>query len=325
MTLANKQAMKRIGFACILVSLFIISEIIGGYVSGSLAIMTDAAHMISDLASLCVSLLAIWIGSRQPKKSFNFGYARAEVLGALITIVLIWYISGVLIYLAIHRIRTKEFQVESDIMIIVAGLAVVFNILLGLVLHGVCQIPHSHSHNHSHRLTNSTDQENQENDKNHHHINVRAALIHVLGDLIQSIGVLVSSIVIKINPEYKLADPICTLIFAVIVFATTITILKDTFKILMEGLPVGISFENVKNDLLQIEGVMDLHDLKIWSLTIDKTFAMVHLMINKPSSSLIIINKTVNVLKTKHETYKVTVQVEEYNPFMENCKACDQL
>ena len=109
-------------------------------------------------------------------------------------------------------------------------------------------------------------------------------MIHVLGDLIQSIGVLVSSIVIKINPEYKLADPICTLIFAVIVFATTITILKDTFKILMEGLPVGISFENVKNDLLQIEGVMDLHDLKIWSLTIDKTFAMVHLMINKPSS-----------------------------------------
>ena len=106
----------------------------------------------------------------------------------------------------------------------------------------------------------------------------------MLGDFIQSIGVLVSSIVIKINPEYKLADPICTLIFAVIVFATTITILKDTFKILMEGLPVGISFENVKNDLLQIEGVMDLHDLKIWSLTIDKTFAMVHLMINKPSS-----------------------------------------
>ena len=99
-----------------------------------------------------------------------------------------------------------------------------------------------------------------------------------------TIGVLVSSIVIKINPEYKLADPICTLIFAVIVFATTITILKDTFKILMEGLPAGISFENVKNDLLQIEGVMDLHDLKIWSLTVDKTFAMVHLMINKPSS-----------------------------------------
>ena len=91
---------------------------LGGYVSGSLAIMTDAAHMISDLASLCVSLFAIWIGSRQPKKSFNFGYARAEVLGALITIVLIWYISGVLIYLAIHRIRTKEFQVEGDVMII---------------------------------------------------------------------------------------------------------------------------------------------------------------------------------------------------------------
>lgn len=90
MSPANKSAMKRLALACILVSLFIASEIVGGYVSGSLAIMGDAAHMMSDLASFFVSLVAIWIGSRNPKKGFNFGYARAEVLGALLTVVIIW-------------------------------------------------------------------------------------------------------------------------------------------------------------------------------------------------------------------------------------------
>ena len=90
----------------------------GGYASGSLAIMGDAVHMISDLASLLVSLIAIWVGSRQPKKSYNFGFARAEVLGALVTVMIIWYVSGVLVYLALHRIQTKEFEVQSDLMIL---------------------------------------------------------------------------------------------------------------------------------------------------------------------------------------------------------------
>ena len=82
--------MRRLGMACALVGVFIICEVIGGYLSGSLAIMSDAAHMFSDLASLIVSLTAIWIGSKKAEKKFTFGYARAEVLGALITIVIIW-------------------------------------------------------------------------------------------------------------------------------------------------------------------------------------------------------------------------------------------
>lgn len=83
-------AMKRLGIACILVGLFITGEVVGGYYSGSLAIMGDAAHMFSDLASFLVSLIAIWIGSKKPKKRYTFGYSRAEVLGALLTIVIIW-------------------------------------------------------------------------------------------------------------------------------------------------------------------------------------------------------------------------------------------
>ena len=107
----------------------------------------------------------------------------------------------------------------------------------------------------------------------HHHINVRAALIHVLGDFLQSIGVLISSILIKVNPEYKIADPICIILFALIVFFT--------LRILMEGTPSGISYDLVKKDLLKIQGVSNVHDLQMWSITVDKLAVMVHLQVAK--------------------------------------------
>ena len=115
----------------------------------------------------------------------------------------------------------------------------------------------------------------------HHHINVSAALIHVLGDFLQSVGVLISSILIKVNPEYKIADPICTILFALIVFFTTFTILRDTLRILMEGTPSGISYDLVKKDLLKIQGVSNVHDLQMWSITVDKSAVMVHLQVAK--------------------------------------------
>lgn len=83
-------------------------------------------------------------------------------MGALLTIVIIWYVTGILLYLAIHRIRTREFEVEGDIMMIVAALAVVFNVVLGLLLHGVCHIPHSHSHSHSHLTNHHTDEDSED-------------------------------------------------------------------------------------------------------------------------------------------------------------------
>ena len=120
----------------------------------------------------------------------------------------------------------------------------------------------------------------------HQHINVRAALIHVLGDFLQSVGVLISSILIKVNPDYKLADPICTIFFALIVFMTTFTILKDTLRILMEGTPAEVSYDSVKKDLLKIHGVSNVHDLQMWCITVNKIAVMVHLQVNKRDENI---------------------------------------
>ena len=209
------KARKQLGIATVLCAVFVLGEIVGGYLSGSLAIMADAAHMFSDLASFGVSLLVLWISDKKPTKSMTFGYHRAEALGALATLCMIWYVTGILVYLAVRRIHDQDFEIHDTTMLIVATAAVAFNVLLGFTLHGACGL---HGHQHSHGGHQHLDSEPE---KLGRHINIRAALIHVLGDLLQSIGVLISSLLIKFFGEsYKIADPICTLVFAVIVVRT---------------------------------------------------------------------------------------------------------
>ena len=138
--------------------------------SGSLAIMGDAAHMFSDLASFGVSLAVIYIGDKKPTKRMTFGFHRAEALGALATLCIIWYVTGILVYLAVKRIQDQDFEIHDTTMLVVATAAVAFNILLGLTLHGVCGLGHGHSHaggvghGHSH---------GEGGESTHRHINIR--------------------------------------------------------------------------------------------------------------------------------------------------------
>ena len=155
---------------------------------------------------------------------------------------------------------------------------------------------------------------------------MRAALIHVLGDFLQSVGVLISSIIIKVKPEYKIADPICTILFALIVFMTTLTILRDTLRILMEGSPNGRAYDSIKKDLLKINGVSNLHDLQIWSLTIDKIAVMVHLEVPKENvmKEKVLVEASL-MLKNRHGVNKSTIQIDEENPYFERCTRCQEI
>ena len=253
--------------------------------------------------------------------------------------VIIWYVTGVLVYLAAHRISYGEFEVDPVPMMVVAGSAVLFNIVLGFVLHGV---PHGHSHGgggrsnaHSHlRHDNDTSGivEDGNGDHKHssasEHLNVRAAMIHVLGDLIQSVGVLISSILIYVDPGLKMADPVCTIIFSFIVFCTTVNVVRDTVRILMEGCPRSVSYDDVMSDLMNLLDVVLVHDLRIWSLTTDKNAVSVHLAVNAAESgnSEKILQAATKLLKDKHDIHVVTVQVELYKPqVMSSCASCQPL
>nr|CAI5849834.1 unnamed protein product [Callosobruchus analis] len=180
--------------------------------------MTDAAHLFSDFIGFLISLLAIWIGRKPPSKSMTFGYYRAEVVGALLSVLTVWLLAGIFSTLAINRIYNEDYDIDANTMIIIASLGLLVNIVMGGILHGVCHAHGAGGHNHMHDgHTGANDTSN---------INVRAAAIHVLGDLLQSVGVLVAAIIIKFFPGAKMADPICTLIFSVIVICTTIRVGK---------------------------------------------------------------------------------------------------
>lgn len=142
-----------------------------------------------------------------------------------------------------------------------------------------CGVPHGHSHGDLNESGHSHSGLNEHRGKGN--INVRAAFIHVLGDFFQSFGVLIAAIVIYYYPDYRMIDPICTFIFSVIVLITTFAILKDVLNVLMEGIPKGIDIKEVRKTLFNIDGVRKVHNLRIWSLSMDKAALSTHLAIGQ--------------------------------------------
>ncbi|XP_013784217.1 zinc transporter 2-like [Limulus polyphemus] len=306
-----KQAKRQLILSSCLCLCFMLGELVGGYFANSLAIMTDAAHLLSDLASFLISIFALWVGQKPPTKRMSFGFYRAEILGAVLSVLVIWVLTGILVYLAIDRVRFEDYEIDADVMLIVSGCGVAMNIIMGLVLHGSCL-----SHSHSHGL-NASETSNSQN------INVRAAFIHVVGDLIQSIGVLIAAYIIHYKPEYKLADPICTFIFSVLVLFTTLTIMRDAVHVLMEGFPRELNYAVIKTDLQNIQGVKMAHSLHIWSLTIDKNALAVHLAIDPELDPHVVLRTAEYLVRQKYGIYHTTVQVEKYDPTtMLSCNAC---
>ncbi|KHJ75868.1 metal tolerance protein 1 domain protein, partial [Oesophagostomum dentatum] len=152
-------------------------------------------------------------------------------------------------------------------------------------------------------------------------VNIRAAFIHVIGDLIQSIGVLIASLVIKFT-GYEIADPICTFFFSIIVLFTTITVLRDIFFVLMEATPRHMNFTAVKEDLAALENVQSVHDLHMWSLNMDKTALSVHLAVDSSEHALTTVTAARQLIRQKYGISKATVQVESYDKSMNSCEMC---
>uniref|UniRef100_A0A9J2PSY9 Zinc transporter 2 n=1 Tax=Ascaris lumbricoides TaxID=6252 RepID=A0A9J2PSY9_ASCLU len=342
----TSRAERSLYLATVLTIFFIIAEVFGGYLANSLAIMTDAGHMLSDLASFVISIIAIKISHMKPTKRLSYGFHRAEVLGALTSVLLIWILTGVLVYLAIVRIVHNDFEVDADLMLITAGTGVIFNIIMGAVLHlgktehshfqqsftndveqgvkdSTTSLPPIHDGNnnqsvHKHKgVKDSTTSlppihdgnNNQSVHKHKANINVRAAFVHVLGDLVQSIGVLMAAVIVK-STHWRLADPICTFFFSVLVLITTATVLRDAVLVLMEAAPRHVDIDTLHADLCSIEGVRDVHSLRVWSLTMDKTAISVHLDTEKDCDSNHVVHEANERLRIRHGIKYITVQVQ---------------
>ncbi|XP_029039598.2 zinc transporter 2-like isoform X1 [Osmia bicornis bicornis] len=322
----DKKARKKLLLASALCVIFMIAEIVGGIWSNSLAIATDAAHLLTDFASFMISLFSIWVASRPATRKMPFGWYRAEVIGALTSVLLIWIVTGILFYLAVERIIHKDFELNVTVMLITSAIGVAINLVMGLSLH---QHGHTHGHGHEHDSHKANNVENGKIGEDFHHdkknINVRAAFIHVVGDFIQSVGVLIAALVIYFKPNWNIVDPICTFLFSILVMLTTVAIIKDVMNVLMEGIPKGFEYSQVESTFMQIEGVVKVHNLRIWALSLDKTALSAHLAIKPGTSPQDILRTATRNIHDKYKFFEMTLQIEEFDERMENCKQCKAL
>uniref|UniRef100_A0A2R9CPD7 Solute carrier family 30 member 4 n=1 Tax=Pan paniscus TaxID=9597 RepID=A0A2R9CPD7_PANPA len=245
-----------------------------------------------------------------------------EVLSAMISVLLVYILMGFLLYEAVQRTIHMNYEINGDIMLITAAVGVAVNVIMGFLLN---QSGHRHSHSHSLPSNSPTRGSGCERNHGQDSLAVRAAFVHALGDLVQSVGVLTAAYIIRFKPEYKIADPICTYVFSLLVAFTTFRIIWDTVVIILEGVPSHLNVDYIKEALMKIEDVYSVEDLNIWSLTSGKSTAIVHIQLIPGSSSKWeeVQSKANHLLLSTFGMYRCTIQLQSYRQEVDRtCANC---
>ncbi|XP_048375710.1 zinc transporter 4 [Sphaerodactylus townsendi] len=257
------------------------------------------------------------------KQCHSFLSPPLEVLSAMFSVLLIYILMVFLLYEAVQRTIHMDYDINGDIMLITAAVGVAVNLIMGFLLNQSGHL-HSHSHGPSAVPLSSSSSTASRHGHGHGHgsLAVRAAFVHALGDLVQSIGVLVAAYIIRFKPEYKIADPICTYVFSVLVAFTTLRIIRDTGIIILEGVPRHLNVDHIKEELMKIEDVHSVEYLNVWSLTAGKTVAIVHLQLVPSGSSKWedILSKARRLLLSTFGMYQCSVQLQSFRH--EENKSC---
>ena len=326
----NKVAMFKLKIISTVCCSFMIIEFICGYLAGSLAIMSDATHLLSDLAGFLISLFSLVVAMKPADRNFTFGYHRFEVLGALASIFIIWGLTIWLLMAAIWRIQHPN-PIVGFLMVCIAAGGLLFNIIMNRVLaynpvvnsmdSGMGAIKKSSEDeiNLEEPLLNSS--EDLESEELKHNLNaddnpvIRAAYIHILGDMIQSAGVLLAALIIYFfqdsHPGVIIVDPICTFCFAIVVLCTTVPVSRDCFYVLLESTPRDLDIESLYNELSLIDGVISVHDIHLWNISIGRPSIALHIICNNPKEILKIATQTCKNFGIKHCT--IQTETELYN------------
>ncbi|KAF8053669.1 hypothetical protein N665_1386s0003 [Sinapis alba] len=314
----RSESMRKLCFVVVLCILFMSIEVVGGIKANSLAILTDAAHWLTDVAAFAISMLSMWAASWEANPRQSYGFFRIEILGALVSIQLIWLLTGILVYEAITRLIQKtNDDVDGFFMLLVAAFGLVVNIIMIVVLghdHGHCHSDnhiHIHSHDHLHVHGHGDNAEKLlEKSKERRNINVQGAYLHVLGDLIQSVGVMIGGGMIWYNPKWKIIDLICTLVFSIIVLGTTIKMLRSILDVLMESTPREIDAKQLEKGLMEIEEVVSVHELHIWAITVGKALFSCHVKIKQEADDAMVLSKVIDYIWREYSISHVTIQIE---------------
>jgi len=397
----NKVILQKLILVLFLGGLFTAVKIVGGVQSHSLALISDAAHLFADVIAFVIAILSVWMSNFPATNLHSFGYHRAGIIGAMVSILILWVLNAFLVYYAYERVKNPSLvNIHANLMLYISCFGLFVNLIMIYILRSnsclarkrtqrrtsplspsgeVIPEPANADVSYSENLTkalldkdlcsaeaearnqadeniirrnpinsdrsiiesvpgdtviivhNKTagrqirEEENQINtceearkmsksktlpDKEN--INIRATVVHIIGDIFQSVTVIIASLVIwKWPQEARLVDPILTFVFAFIIFVTSIKVIIDCVSVLMEGAPRGFSVHEFEEQLKQIEGVVEIHDLHVWCLGVGQNAMSAHIFTNLPLTGPVLRKAT--ALCRVHGIFHSTIQVEKTN------------
>lgn len=271
----------RLRWALALTSTYMIAEVIGGVWTGSLALLADAAHMLTDVLGLALALVAIRFAAREATPKLTYGYLRMEVLSALINAVVLLMLTVYIIYEAYQRFLAPP-EILSGPMLAVAVIGLVVNLI-------------------SMRLLAAGSSES---------LNVKGAYFEVLGDMLGSVGVIAAALLMMWK-GWRLADPIIGAGIGLFIVPRTVILLKQVTNILMEGTPAHVDVEAMQRKLLVIPGVKGVHDLHVWTITSGIDAMSCHLVVDDMARGGTVLREARALAKKEFGIDHLTVQVED--------------
>lgn len=279
-SLSGKHA-SRLAWALALTLAYLLAELVGAYITGSLALLADAAHMLTDAGGLALALFAIWFARRPPDTRRSFGYLRAEILAALANAVVLLLLTIYIFYEAYHRFLSPP-EILSGPMLAVAVLGLVVNLIsMRLLAEGASES-----------------------------LNVKGAYFEVLSDALGSLGVIIAALVIMFT-GWRLADPIVGVGIGLFIIPRTWRLMMQAVHILLEGTPHEIDVGQIEADLRAIPGVTAIHDTHVWTITSGLHSMTCHLVVEDMTQARRILQAATQILSEKHDLNHTTVQIED--------------
>ncbi|TNJ66279.1 cation transporter [Paenibacillus hemerocallicola] len=273
---------KGLTIALLITASIMILEFFGGLLTNSLALLSDSGHMLSDAAALALSLVAMWFAVKPAAPNKTYGFYRFEILAALFNGATLFVIAGFIIWEAYERLLNPP-TVSSGSMMVIAAIGLLANLGSAWVL-----------------MRKGDVKDN---------INVRSAYLHVLGDALGSVGAIIAGLLMLAFSWY-IADPIISVVVALLILKSAWGVIKHAIHILMEGTPVTIDCEDVKRSLLHIHGVRDVHDLHVWTITSGLDSLSCHVLIEDDADSQDVLQQAIHLIERKYKIMHTTIQVE---------------
>lgn len=289
----HRGAQRRLAWVLALTAAFMAVELVAGLLANSLALLADAGHMLTDVGALGLALFAAWVTRRPSTDRKTYGYLRMEILAALVNGAALFVLAGAIVWDAVRRFASPP-AVQSEILFVVGTLGLIVNIVAARILH----VGHTSS------------------------LNVRGAYLHVLGDLLGSIGAIVAGAVIYFT-GWRPADPLVSIVIALLILIGAWRLVRESADVLLEATPRYIELGDVAREIVRIPGVAEVHDLHVWTLTSGVVAMSGHAVVADPVRNQAVL-EAVQARMARFGIQHVTMQIEQH-PTCTSASMADRL